>query len=83
MPKMHIRIIAAEATRSAINLEEFRKEIKHATGLNVEILSKEEREYIDALGVASGFSDISDLEMGPWGGARRSRERPRLLGELT
>ena len=67
--KKHIRIIATEATRTAINSEEFRKEIKKATGLEVEMLGAEEEGYVGALGVASGFSDVSGLVMDLGGGS--------------
>lgn len=67
--KKHIRIIATEATRTAINTKEFRKEIKSTTGLDVETLGKEEEGYVGALGVASGFSDVSGLVMDLGGGS--------------
>jgi retrograde regulation protein 2 len=69
VPKKHIRIIATEATRTAINSDQFRKEIKKATGLEVEMLAKEEEGYVGALGVASGFSDVSGLVMDLGGGS--------------
>lgn len=69
VPEEHIRIIATEATRTAINSEQFRKEIKDATGLEVGMLEKEEEGYIGALGVASGFSDVSGLVMDLGGGS--------------
>jgi retrograde regulation protein 2 len=69
VPKKHIRIVATEATRTAINSVQYRKEIKHATGLEVEMLGKEEEGYVGALGVASGFSDVSGLVMDLGGGS--------------
>lgn len=69
MPKKHVRIIATEATRTAINSVQYRKEIKNATGLEVEMLAKEEEGYVGALGVASGFSDVSGLVMDLGGGS--------------
>lgn len=65
----NIRIIATEATRTAINSEQFRKEIKNSTDLEVEMLGKEEEGYVGALGVASGFSDVSGLVMDLGGGS--------------
>ncbi|KFY28122.1 hypothetical protein V491_00627 [Pseudogymnoascus sp. VKM F-3775] len=67
--KKHIRIIATEATRTAINSVQYRKEIKNATGIEVEMLAKEEEGFVGALGVASGFSDLSGLVMDLGGGS--------------
>lgn len=67
--KRHIRIIATSATRTAINSKAFRKEIKHATGLEVEMLGEEEEGYVGALGVASGFSDVRGIVMDLGGGS--------------
>lgn len=64
----HVRIIATEATRTAMNSEEYRKAIKKATGLEVEMLGKEEEGFVGALGVASGFSDVSGLVLDLGGG---------------
>lgn len=64
----HVRIIATEATRTAVNSEEFRGNILKATGLRVEMLGKEEEGYVGALGVASGFSDVSGLVLDLGGG---------------
>ncbi|KFY81188.1 hypothetical protein V499_00014 [Pseudogymnoascus sp. VKM F-103] len=61
--KKHIRIIATEATRTAINSVQYRKEIKDATSIKVEMLAKEEEGFMRALGVASGFSDVTGLVM--------------------
>ena len=69
VPKKHIRIIATEATRTAINSDYYRKQIKNATGIEVEMLAKEEEGYVGALGVASGFSDVSGLVMDLGGGS--------------
>lgn len=69
MPKKHIRIIATEATRTAVNSVQYRKEIKNATGIEVEMLAKEEEGLVGALGVASGFSDVSGLVMDLGGGS--------------
>lgn len=65
----HIQIIATEATRTAINSVQFRKEIKNATGLEVQMLAKEEEGLVGALGVASGFSDVSGIVMDLGGGS--------------
>ncbi|KAL2070700.1 hypothetical protein VTL71DRAFT_13726 [Oculimacula yallundae] len=65
----HIRIIATEATRTAVNSVEYRKAVKKATGLEVEMLGKEEEGYVGALGVASGFSTVSGIVMDMGGGS--------------
>ncbi|KAH8649704.1 Ppx/GppA phosphatase family-domain-containing protein [Tricladium varicosporioides] len=69
VPKKNIRIIATEATRTAINSAEYRKAILEATGLEVEMLAKEEEGYVGALGVASGFSNVSGIVMDLGGGS--------------
>lgn len=69
VPKKQIRVIATEATRTAVNSEEYRNAIKKATGLTVEMLGKEEEGYVGALGVASGFSNVSGIVMDLGGGS--------------
>ncbi|CAL3966506.1 unnamed protein product [Diplocarpon coronariae] len=69
VPEKHIRIVATEATRTAVNSVEYRKAIKEATGLEVEMLGKEEEGYVGALGVASGFSTVSGIVMDLGGGS--------------
>jgi retrograde regulation protein 2 len=69
VPSDCIRVIATEATRTAINPIEFLQEIKTATGLVVEILAKEDEGKFGALGVASSFSDIEGLVMDLGGGS--------------
>ncbi|RFU34727.1 hypothetical protein B7463_g1643, partial [Scytalidium lignicola] len=67
--KASIRIVATEATRTAINSKEFLKAIRTETGLNVELLSKENEGRIGALGIMSGFSEIQGLAMDLGGGS--------------
>ncbi|OCK73073.1 Ppx-GppA-domain-containing protein [Lepidopterella palustris CBS 459.81] len=69
VPENRIRVIATEATRTAINSSEFLNAIETATGLRVEMLEKEEEGRIGALGIASGFSDIEGLAMDLGGGS--------------
>jgi retrograde regulation protein 2 len=69
VPDDSIRIIATEATRTAINSAEFRKEIKKATGLTVEMLPKEDEGKVGALGIASSFSHMQGLVMDLGGGS--------------
>jgi retrograde regulation protein 2 len=58
-----IRILATEATRTAVNSVDFRQQIKDATGWDVDMLPKEVEGRIGALGVASSFSDVEGLVM--------------------
>lgn len=63
VPEMSIRVLATEATRSAVNSEDFRRQIKDATGWEVDILPKEAEGRIGAMGVASSFSEVEGLVM--------------------
>jgi retrograde regulation protein 2 len=56
LPGNHIRIIATEATRTAIGSVEYCKAIKDAIGMTVEMLPKEQEGHVGAPGIASGFS---------------------------
>lgn len=69
VPGNRIRIIATEATRTAINCAEFLAAIKEVTGINVELLAKEDEGKIGALGIASSFSDIKGIAMDLGGGS--------------
>lgn len=69
VPSDNIRIVATEATRTALNSVQFRDEINQVTGLTVEMLGKEEEGLVGALGVASGFSDVSGIVMDLGGGS--------------
>lgn len=69
VPEDRIRIIATEATRTAINSAEFCDAIQSATGLKVEMLPKQEEGQVGALGIASSFSRISGLVMDLGGGS--------------
>lgn len=69
VPDSQFRVIATEATREAINADDFLKAIKKATGLSVHLLPKEDEGRIGALGVASGYSDIQGLVMDLGGGS--------------
>ena len=63
VPNDKIRILATEATRTAVNSVEFRQQIKDAIGWEVDMLPKEAEGRIGALGVASSFSNIEGLVM--------------------
>ena len=63
VPETNIRILATEATRSAVNSEDFRRQIKDATSWEVDMLPKEAEGRIGAMGVASSFREVEGLVM--------------------
>ena len=65
----NVRILATEATRQAINSEEYRVAIKGATGWTVEMLPKEDEGRVGAMGVVSSFSSVKGLMMDLGGGS--------------
>ncbi|USP77560.1 hypothetical protein yc1106_04834 [Curvularia clavata] len=69
VPENQVRIVATEATRKAVNSEEFREAIKAATGWQVELLSKEMEGRIGAFGVASSYENVTGLMMDLGGGS--------------
>ncbi|KAL4901464.1 hypothetical protein BDW74DRAFT_170173 [Aspergillus multicolor] len=69
VPDGNIHVVATEATRGALNSAEFLEAIVSSTGLSVQLLRKEDEGRIGALGVASGFSEISGLMMDLGGGS--------------
>jgi len=69
VPGNAIRILATEAAHTAINSREFRKEVKRATGLTIEMLAKEDEGKVGALGISSSFSDMQGLVMDLGGGS--------------
>ncbi|KAF7128568.1 hypothetical protein CNMCM5793_003356 [Aspergillus hiratsukae] len=69
VPPENIRIVATEATRTALNAEEFVDAIRQATNVSVETLPKEYEGTIGAWGIASSFSDIEGLAMDLGGGS--------------
>jgi retrograde regulation protein 2 len=69
VPAHQIRIVATEATRKAVNSEDFQKQIKDATGWTVELLPKEKEGRIGALGAASSFENVKGLMMDLGGGS--------------
>ncbi|KAL5344960.1 retrograde regulation protein 2 [Pseudogymnoascus australis] len=78
-----IRIVATEATRTAINSVEFRREIEKATGLVVEMLAKEDEGRIGALGIASSFSDLQGIVMDLGGGSTQITWMSTHNGNIT
>ncbi|KAF2032093.1 Ppx-GppA-domain-containing protein [Setomelanomma holmii] len=69
VPLKQIRIVATEATRKAVNSEDFRKQITDATGWTVELLPKEMEGRIGALGAASSYENVKGLMMDLGGGS--------------
>ena len=65
----HVRILATEATRQAINSEDYRAKIRSSTGWTVEMLPKEEEGRVGAMGVVSSFSTVKGLMMDLGGGS--------------
>ena len=59
----NVRILATEATRNAENSEDYRRQIKSATGWEVDLLPKEAEGKIGAMGVASSFATVEGLVM--------------------
>ncbi|EIT81735.1 hypothetical protein AFCA_004725 [Aspergillus flavus] len=69
VPASQMLIIATEATRKAINSEEFVKTIQNRTHVQVRMLPKDEEGVVGAWGIASGFSDIEGLAIDLGGGS--------------
>ncbi|KAK4497899.1 hypothetical protein PRZ48_010554 [Zasmidium cellare] len=65
----NITVLATEATRTAVNSEEFRGRIKEKVGWDVTMLPKEEEGRVGAMGVASSLPEISGLVMDLGGGS--------------
>jgi retrograde regulation protein 2 len=63
VPETNIRVLATEATRTATNSEDYRQQIKRATGWDVDMLPKEIEGRIGALGIASSFAEVDGLVM--------------------
>ncbi|KAJ5485732.1 hypothetical protein N7530_000032 [Penicillium desertorum] len=66
VPAQNIRIIATEATRTAINASAFMDAIRHKTGISVEALRKEEEGVIGAWALPAAFQTWRDLRL-IWG----------------
>ena len=65
----NIRVLATEATRTAINSVEFRARIKDDVGWDVTMLPKEEEGRVGAMGIKSSLPDVSGLVMDLGGGS--------------
>lgn len=69
VPASNVTIIATEATRTAVNSEDFRQRIRDATGWEVRMLPKEEEGRVGALGVATSLGEVRGLVMDLGGGS--------------
>lgn len=69
VPPENITVLATEATRTAVNSEDFRKRIKDQVGWDVTMLPKEEEGRVGAMGVASSLPEVSGLVMDLGGGS--------------
>ncbi|KAJ9605286.1 retrograde regulation protein 2 [Cladophialophora chaetospira] len=69
VPTTNIRVLATEATRTAENSVDYRRQIKEATGWDVDLLPKEAEGRIGAMGVASSFAGVEGLVMDLGGGS--------------
>ena len=83
VPEANIRILATEATRTAVNSEDYRWQIKDATGWTVDMLPKEAEGKIGAMGVASSFSDVDGLVMDLGGGSTQITWMQSKDGKVT
>jgi retrograde regulation protein 2 len=70
VPSTNVRVLATEATRTAENSVEYRRQIKEETGWDVDMLPKEAEGRIGAMGVASSFACVEGLVM-DLGGAQQ------------
>ena len=65
----HITVLATEATRTAMNSEDFRRRIKDALGWEITLMPKEEEGRVGAMGIASSLPDVNGLVMDLGGGS--------------
>lgn len=63
VPETNVRVLATEATRNAVNSEDYRRQIKERTGWEVDMLPKEVEGRVGAMGVASSFAEVEGLVM--------------------
>ncbi|CAL9736691.1 retrograde regulation protein 2 [Monosporozyma servazzii] len=64
-----VRVIATEATRMAINKEQFIDSIWKGTGWNVEVLTPEEETRITTFGLCSSYNYVNGLYLDLTGGS--------------
>lgn len=78
----HLKIIATEATRTALNSVEFLNLIQEKTNVKVDMLPKEQEGQIGALGIASSFEHIKGLLMDLGGGSVQITWVESIKGEI-
>lgn len=83
VPETGVRVVATEATREALNSQEFIDAIYDSTGWDVEILTKEEEGRIGAYGVISSFNTVSGLYIDLGGGSTQLSWIKCVNGEIT
>ncbi|KAK6429517.1 retrograde regulation protein 2 [Oleoguttula sp. CCFEE 5521] len=69
VPASQVKLLATEATRTAINSADFIAEVRAKLGWEISLLSKEEEGRIGALGVASSLPGVRGLVMDLGGGS--------------
>lgn len=69
VPEGNVTVLATEATRTAINGEEFTGRIREAVGWEVKLLAKAEEGRVGAMGVASSLPEVKGLVMDLGGGS--------------
>lgn len=72
VPSTNVRVLATEATRTAENSVDYRRQIKETTGWDVDLFPKEAEGRIGAMGVASSFASVEGLVMDLGGNIYRS-----------
>lgn len=83
VPETSVRMVATEATREAINSNEFIKAVYDSTGWDVEILTREDEGKTGAFGVISSFNKVSGLYMDLGGGSTQLSWIKSINGEIT
>lgn len=69
VPGANISVVATEATRTALNNKELTQHIKAKSGLEVQMLSKEEEGNVGAMGIVSSLPTVKGLVMDLGGGS--------------
>lgn len=82
IPGHRIRVVATEATRTALNSDEFIGRVQDRVGIKIEMLLKEEEGRIGALGIASSFQHTEGLVMDLGGGSIQLSWLESIDGEI-
>jgi retrograde regulation protein 2 len=69
VPESNVTVLATEATRTAINGQEFTQSIREAVGWDVTLLAKAEEGRVGAMGVRSSLPEVKGLVMDLGGGS--------------